>query len=105
MLLLDIGVFMKRFSIVLAAGLVFLSGSLFAGSHICTLGKAERKITVTYAGENKAMPCEVKYQKEGEAEASVKWSAQVEADYCEVKADEFSEKLKSMGWACNPQNN
>jgi hypothetical protein len=94
---------MKQIQIVLGLLGLLLSSSLLAASHVCTQGKAERKINVIYAGENKAMPCDVKYQKEGETEGTIKWSAKVETDYCETKADEFAEKLKEMGWVCNPQ--
>jgi hypothetical protein len=75
-----------------------------AASYVCKQGKAERKILLTYAGENKKMPCEVKYQKEGETEGATKWSAKTDSDFCEKKSDEFAEKLKGMNWVCEKQN-
>lgn len=94
---------MKFNHILLILSIILSFKNSFAASYVCSQGKTERKITVTYSGGNKTPPCEVKYQKEGEAEGTVKWSAKAESDYCEKKSDAFAEKLKGMGWTCTAQ--
>lgn len=84
-------------------GASLISSLVYAGNYNCSQGNLERKIIVSFAGENKKMPCEVKYFKEGESEGQVKWSAQSEVDYCDNKSDEFAEKLKGLGWDCKPE--
>lgn len=91
-----------RICLVVSISSFFTQG--YAASYLCKQDKAERKILLTYAGENKKMPCEVKYQKEGEVEGVTKWSAKTDPEFCEKKSDEFSEKLKGMNWVCEKQN-
>lgn len=93
--------FSKLFLVAIVSGFTVQA---YSASYLCKQGSVERKIIVSYAGENKEMPCEVKYQKEGESEAIVKWSAQAETDYCEKKSDDFAEKLKALNWECEIQN-
>lgn len=59
-----------------------------------------RTVEVKFAGENKGLPCEVKYTKEGESEGKTLWTANNDAAYCEQKAKEFADKLTSQGYAC-----
>jgi hypothetical protein len=93
------GVTMLNKTAKMLLGISLLSaGSAMADvTTMCTKGKAERSVAVTYAADGKA-PCEVKYTTAGNTKTL--WSAKKQANYCETKANEFTEKLKSQGWNC-----
>lgn len=86
-----------------AWSLMFVSSPLLAGDvYVCKQGALERHISITYAKEGSAVPCQVNYTKEDGASQGL-WDAQNEEGYCERKADEFAEKLRGFNWDCAKQ--
>jgi hypothetical protein len=83
----------------LVAVVAVFSFSALGAETVCKSGNSERKIEVITAEGGKA-PCEVKYTKEGEAEAKTLWNAQNDASFCTTKAGELVEKLSGTGWQC-----
>ena len=93
-----------RKAISLAAWpLLFASSPLLAGDvYVCKQGAQERHISITYANDGSAVPCQVNYTKEDGMSQGL-WDAKIEEGYCERKADGFAEKLRGSGWDCVKQ--
>ncbi|MEX2352805.1 MAG: hypothetical protein WD709_01365, partial [Gammaproteobacteria bacterium] len=64
---------------------------------VCTMGDAERTISVVYSGDG-LVPCEVRYDK-GEG-AEVLWSAEHTEGFCENQAREFVSRQEGWGYSC-----
>jgi len=79
--------------------LISFSGSAYADDTVvCTHGGKERVISVVYETPSSKVPCEVRYQKEGELKTL--WRATAQTGYCEEKAQGFVQKQISWGWQC-----
>lgn len=70
----------------------------------CELGDLSRNIYVNYKEPGSTLPCEVMYQKGGEAEPKALWTATTEEGYCEVQAEGLAGKLSASGWECTRQD-
>jgi len=82
---------------------LLISSPLLAGeNYVCQNGTLERRISIDYANEGMAVPCQVSYTREDGTTQSL-WNAQVEEGYCESKAAEFAEKQRGWGWDCIKQ--
>lgn len=82
---------------------LFVSSPLLAGEHyVCQHGTLERRISIDYANEGMAVPCQVNYTREDGTTQGL-WNAQVEEGYCESKAAEFADKQRDWGWDCIQQ--
>lgn len=82
---------------------LLVSPALLAGeAYVCQRGTLVRHISIDYAEEGMAVPCQVKYTREDGTEQSL-WSAQNKEGYCEQKAAEFAEKQRDWGWDCIQQ--
>ena len=84
---------------------LFISSPLLAGEdYVCQKGALERRISIAYANEGMAVPCQVSYTREDGTTQDL-WNAQNEEGYCESKAAEFAEKQRGWGWDCIQQAN
>lgn len=82
---------------------LLISPTLLAGeAYVCQRGTLVRHISIDYATEGMAVPCQVNYIREDETTQSL-WSAQNDEGYCEQKAAEFAEKQRDWGWDCIQQ--
>lgn len=90
---------MRFVALGLFVGLI-LAKIAIAVEYKCTSGNLERKVEVAYADNERKVPCQVRYYKEGQAEPRVLWSAESDSSYCTEKAQSFLEQLKGWGWNC-----
>ena len=67
-------------------------------SYTCTHGQNERVISIIYEDQTTKLPCDVRYQKDGETQTL--WHAENEEGYCKQKAVEFVQKQVGWGWDC-----
>ncbi len=92
----------KNIALATACTSVLLATPLLANeTYTCTHGNQERQISVVYANEGQAVPCEVTYTKLSGTESL--WQAQNQEGYCEEKAAAFVEKQRAWGWDCAKQ--
>ena len=91
---------MKRLtSLSLSISLSLLASYAAADeTYLCTYGQTERVITVVYQDQEKKVPCEVRYQKNGATQTL--WEAKSEVGYCEEKAQGLVQKQREWGWLC-----
>lgn len=89
---------MKYFILLTTAFLA--SQSVFADErYICTLGQAERVVSLVYDDAENFLPCEVRYTKEGKTETL--WQSSKTVGYCENKIKEFVKQQTDSGWHCD----
>jgi len=87
---------MKRITVFLVAGF-FCTATMAEVTFTCSLGDAERTVSVNYPGSG-PLPCEVHDNKGSGTE--VLWSAEHTEGYCESRVREFIAKLGSLGYSC-----
>lgn len=92
---------MKNLTIfgLLISSLVIANPAIADETYFCTYGQDERVLSVVYQDQDKKVPCEVRYQKDGVTETL--WDAKSEVGFCEEKAQAFVEKLRGWGWQCS----
>ena len=83
---------------VTCSSILFATPLLANETYVCTHGNQERQISVVYANEGQAVPCEVTYTKLSGTESL--WRADNKVGYCEEKAEAFVEKQRAWGWDC-----
>jgi hypothetical protein len=78
--------------------LLFSAGVFADTEFVCTMGDAERIISVVYIGDG-LVPCEVRYDK-GQG-YQLLWTAQNTEGYCENQARQFVSKQEGWGYSCS----
>ena len=78
------------------------SHSAVASNYICTHKGQLRQISVVYLTEGATVPCEVRYQKDGQQQTL--WQASKTVGFCEKKAEQFMQKQQAWGWNCQPSS-
>ncbi|MDQ7002354.1 MAG: hypothetical protein Q9N02_06665 [Ghiorsea sp.] len=92
----------KKMTLAATCTSILLAAPAWANeTYVCTHGHKERQISVVYANDTQAVPCEVTYTKLSDTESL--WQAQNLAGYCEEKAAAFVEKQRAWGWDCAKQ--
>lgn len=68
----------------------------------CTQGNEERTVEVVYQNSDSTVPCNVRYEKNGQSETL--WTYNNEVGQCEQQAQGFVEKQRGWGWQCSEQS-
>ena len=87
--------FLSLIALMLDSAINFASAD---ESYVCTHGQKERVISVVYGDQATKLPCDVRYQKDGDTQTL--WHAENEEGYCKQKAVEFVQKQEGWGWDC-----